>query len=826
LQQFPLLELNSVTNSKSYWVRIARTPDYYGKQPGYLMMQNNNLFTKFMGVFTNDPSLFGATVDSESLAGRIRAKQLYMLQRYAPNLLLANLINTFLLILSFAGTGNETAVIAWSATLAVFVLYSFHCWRREFRNSSQNYVPANAPRKAIAMAFLHGLIWAAFPLLFIGSHSNGSQLIILAVTIGTMGAGAATFATIPGAVVVFVGPIVAGSIISLRIHDIAFAPHISLLLALFAFVLAQAAFGQARLFASRIINEDEQRKKNDMIGMLLGEFEENASDWLWETDSLGRIAYISTKFSELANLPMETLKGKSLLRVMARGADGPPQPVKAWRTITEQLQQRKAFRDLELQIWADGQSRWCKMTGKPIYSETGQFTGFRGFCSDVTKKRADEEKIAYLASFDAVTKLPNRVSFGEEMDRSFSLVHQGKYHFTLHCIDLDGFKDINDTFGHAIGDAFLQETAHRIAACLGEDDYVARLGGDEFSVIQAHCRSEVHAAKLAKALIESIGMPLTVAGNTMKAGASIGIAFAAKDGETREAIMVNADLALYRAKAEGRGIFRFYDSSMDEMARERRKMEAELRTAIDKQELKLLFQPILDVATGRINNCEALLRWDNASMGQVSPADFIPVAEECGLIISISEWVIQEACREASSWPGNVKVAVNLSPVQFQSPGLLPVIMKALEQTGLSANRLEIEITETVLLSNIERVLAIIDTLERLGVRIALDDFGTGYSSLAYIRQINFDKIKIDASFVRDMINDKSCAAIIRAVTGLAHELEIRITAEGVETQQQMDALIAEGCAEMQGYLISQPLPPEKFVEFVSESHQQARQVA
>ena len=782
-------------------------------------MKFGNIFAGLRSVFTNDPASFGAEIVDETLAGRIRASQTGTLRTYIPYMLLANMIVAIVLTLAMASSSQMLPALIWSAGITVFALFAFLVPLRG-RTSARNYETKAAVNSYILLALVHSCIWAAFPVLFMAPTPAGAQLIVIAIAIGVISVGTVVHAAVPGAAIAFITPVVVALLASFHIHEVAFGNYIGLLLALFSFVLIRAAFAQATMLAARIITDEEQRKKSDMISMLLGEFEENASDWLWETDSLGRLAYISTKFSEMANLPLETLKGKSLLRVMARGSDGPPEPANSWRAITECLHQRTPFRDLALQIWVEGEPRWCEMTGRPIYGETGSFVGFRGFCTDVTKKRADEEKIAYLASFDAVTALPNRVSFGEKIKNSYRQLARTNTTCALHCIDLDGFKEINDTFGHAIGDAFLQECARRISACLSENDFVARLGGDEFSVIQADTQSDYHAAKLAKAIIAAVSMPFTVAGSTMKAGASIGIAFAPKDGDSPETLMVNGDLALYRAKSDGRGIFRFYDSSMDESARERRKIEAELRTAIENDEFKLLFQPILNVETDSIGNCESLLRWDNPSLGSVSPADFVPIAEECGLIIPIGEWVIQEACRQASRWPDHIKVAVNLSPVQFQSPGLLPVIMKALEATGLEAHRLEIEITETVLVSNIERVLAIIDTLERLGVRIALDDFGTGYSSLAYIRQINFDKIKIDASFVRDMIDDKSCAAIIRAVTGLARELGIRITAEGVETEEQLAALKAEGCAEMQGYLISRPLPAKEFAAFIEKPDQ------
>ncbi len=779
-------------------------------------MDYNSITSWIARFLSNDPSLFGAEVNDEPLAGRIRAEQIGSIITYTPYMLFANVVNAIVLAAAFIGTPRQNTALLWALGLGLFVLVTHLRWRVTRSRNKRSYSSVRGPRKVIINAFILGLVWSTVPMLFLDSGTNTSQLVVVAITIGMLCGGAFALATVPSAAVAYTLPVVVVSILSLQIYDITHRELISALLFLFTFVIVRAAFSQASLFAERVIGEYEQEKQRDMIGILLGEFEENANDWLWEADSLGRIAYVSAKFAELAGLPLQNLNGKSLLRVMARGYESkPPQPVEAWRRITEHLHQRTPFRGIELQIIANGEQRWCNLTGKPIYDSGGQFTGFRGFCSDVTNKRANEAKIAYLARFDAVTGLPNRVSFSDTLDHRLNLLRRRGQHFALHCIDLDGFKEINDTFGHAIGDAFLQEVGNRIKNCIGEKDFVARLGGDEFSIVQNEVKTEFEASDFAKNVIAAISQPFSIAGNTMRAGASIGIALAPKDGTEREKLMVNGDLALYKAKSDGRGVCRFYEVAMDEDTRKRRIIEAELRNAIPNGEMQLYFQPILDASTGRTENCEALLRWENPRLGNVPPSEFISIAEESGLIIGIGEWLINEACQQASRWPENIKVAVNLSAVQFQSPGLLPLIMHALDDAEIDASRLEIEITETVLLSNIDRVLAIIDTLEKLGVRIALDNFGTGYSSLAYIRQIAFDKIKIDSSLVRDMLTDKSCAAIVRAVTGLARELEIRITAEGVETVEQMEALKNEGCNELQGYLISPPLSGDDFVSYM-----------
>jgi len=776
---------------------------------------------------SNDPSLFGAPINDEPLRGRIRAEQIASILRYTPYMLLASLINAIVLGMAFTGTAGQTAALVWCCALSGFVLYAYMRWRVAQRQARRTYASVRGPRRVIVNALILGMIWAALPLLFLGYSNANLQVLVVAATIGMMCGGAFALTTVPAAAVAFVTPIVLATVAAAYLYQTPYGLHLGFLLVLFAFVIARASYSQACQYVERLLGEYEQEKQRDMIGILLGEFEENANDWLWETDTLGRIVYVSSRFADMIQRPMDALVGKSLLRVLGRGFDGPPEPEAVWRRVNEHFHNRTPFRGLELKVNAGGNERWCSLTGKPITSSAGQFAGFRGFCTDNTDKRADEAKILYLARFDSITGLPNRVSFTDRIDACLAELARKNEPFALHCIDLDGFKEINDTFGHAIGDAFLHEMGNRIGALLGPDDFVARLGGDEFAIIQLRVNSDYEATDLARSIIEAARQTFSIAGNTMHAGASVGIALAPRDGDARDRLMVNGDLALYQAKSRGRGTYCFFDVSMDEVARERRKIEAGLHSALRNNEFQLWFQPIMNVESGSITNCEALLRWDSPTLGAVSPATFVPIAEECGLIIKIGEWVIVEACRQAALWPSDIKVAVNLSAVQFQSPGLLPAIMRALETSAVEAKRLEVEITETVLLSNVERASAIIDTLERLGVGIALDDFGTGYSSLAYIRQINFDKIKIDASFVREMLTDRSCAAIIRAVTGLARELDIRITAEGVETEEQMRILREQGCTELQGYLISEPLPAGEFARFIRGSITgEARQVA
>jgi len=441
--------------------------------------------------------------------------------------------------------------------------------------------------------------------------------------------------------------------------------------------------------------------------------------------------------------------------------------------------------------------------------------------TDVTERRRAEARVAYLAHHDTLTGLPNRRMFRERLAEALAAPEPGRRvedagGFGLFCIDLDGFKGVNDTLGHAVGDMLLAEVGARLKGCLRADrDCVARLGGDEFAVLAAHL-DPARAAELARRIVETVGRPYAVQGQDIVVGASVGIALAPEDGADPETFLRHADMALYRAKAEGRRRFRFFEYDMDASLQARRHLEHDLRQAVCTDALAIHYQPLVGIDGGTVTVCEALLRWPHPQRGWISPAEFVPLAEEIGLIGALGEWVLERACREAALWPDGVKVAVNLSPMQFRDPeALLRTVTEALDRSGLAPGRLELEITESVLLADSEANVAALRRLKALGLRIAMDDFGTGYSSLSYLHRFPFDKIKIDQSFVRELGVSRHCSAIIQAVTSLGRSLGITTVAEGVETAEQFDLLRQAGCDEAQGYLFAQPMPAGELQAFL-----------
>ena len=534
----------------------------------------------------------------------------------------------------------------------------------------------------------------------------------------------------------------------------------------------------------------------------------NMAQGLCMFNSEQRLLIANRRFAQMFKIPCDDLvPGMPLRDVLALVARAFPDPqsleIERLTSIAQSLS------DSAVMTLTDG--RIIAISRRP----TGD-GGFVATFDDITEQRRAEERIRHLAHFDALTDLPNRVTFYERA--TAILGHRRRAEkITVLSIDLDRFKSVNDMLGHPIGDRLLQVVADRLRSCVRADDVVARLGGDEFAVVVVPNEDSPNPRLLATRLIDVISAPYDLDGHQVVVGASIGIAIAPADGEQPDVIMRNADLALYRAKADGGGLYRFFEAEMDARMQARRLLELDLRKAIVNGEFELYYQPIINLKTGRITSCEALIRWHHPARGMVSPGEFIPLAEETGLIIPLGEWVLRRACAEAMRWPSNVMVAVNLSPAQFKSRNLVEVVTGALADSGLPADRLELEITELVLLQESDGAFTVLHQLRKLGIKFAMDDFGTGYSSLGYLRSFPFDKIKIDQSFIRDLHTKEDSVAIVRAVVGLSSSLGITTIAEGVETKEQLARLTTEGCHEAQGFLFSRPRPAAEIEHLLAE---------
>jgi diguanylate cyclase (GGDEF)-like protein len=556
-------------------------------------------------------------------------------------------------------------------------------------------------------------------------------------------------------------------------------------------------------------SKDKLREQKLLLDAAL----ENMSQGLCMFDATGCATLFNERYVQMMGSSSAWLQGRSLLdlfKMQKAAGEFAGDPEELFASVMADVGAGKSStKTVEL---ATG--RVLRVTEHPK-----QGGGWVATFEDITEWQKAQAKISHMARHDPLTNLPNRTLFRERLQEALRHAKRNDRIAVL-CLDLDHFKGINDSLGHPVGDDLLKQVAARLTGCVRENDTVARLGGDEFAIVQLAEESVASpAAALASRLVEAIGAPYEIQGHQIVIGLSVGISVPPDDGSDPDQLLKNADMALYRAKADGRGTFRFFEAGMDARAQARRLLEVDLRAAISRNEFVIYYQPIRDLDANRVVGFEALVRWNHPLRGMIAPLNFIPLAEETGLIIPLGEWVLRTACREAAGWSQDVCVAVNLSPAQFRNRNLVPSVVSALTASGLAASRLELEITESVLLQDSEATLATLHKLRALGIRISMDDFGTGYSSLSYLRSFPFDKIKIDRSFVSELASREDSMAIVRAVTGLGKSLGISTTAEGVETDEQLALLRREGCTEVQGYLFSPPRPAADVEKMLSKGH-------
>jgi diguanylate cyclase (GGDEF)-like protein/PAS domain S-box-containing protein len=546
----------------------------------------------------------------------------------------------------------------------------------------------------------------------------------------------------------------------------------------------------------------------------------NMSQGLCMFDSSGRLVMSNDRYRELYGLPPDLVRPGCSIRDLLEHRrqivqfSGDPDEYIA------KLQSRIARHETSAQVFELPDGRTISLISRPMPAG-----GWVATHEDITERRRAEAKISHMALHDELTGLPNRRWLLEQVEKRLAHL-QGNQSFAVLCIDMDRFKNLNETLGRTACDRCLQQVAARLLGCVRDTDAVARIGGDEFAIISGDLTEAAGMTAFAARLIETISAPFDLDGHQIAVGASIGIALAPTDASDPDQLLKSGDMALCRAKADGRGTYRFFEPTMDALMQARRTLMLDLRKALVNRELELYYQPLVNLATGEISGFEALLRWNHPERGLVSPLEFISLAEETALIVPIGDWVIRQACREAVQWPSHIRVAVNVSPVQFAQSNLAEVVTSALAWSGLPAPRLELEITESVLLFDNESTLATLHQLRKIGVRISMDDFGTGYSSLSYLRSFPFDKIKIDRSFVHDASSNEDSKAIIRAVIGLGASLRMTTTGEGVETLEELDYLKQEGCIEAQGYLFSEPKPAVEVSKMLAGRTAEARSVA
>jgi len=752
-------------------------------------------------------------------AGTFRARQLQAVLRLTPLAMLANLMNAALICNVFGARVPRVPLVAWAIAVVVVSSYGMRPWRRWKRGLMRSTASARAIHRATWHAAVLAGLWAGLPIMLFKGASADQQLMLATVMTGMICAGGFALATVPRAAAAFVLMLGAATAGSLLAADLALAVPMSGLLAVYCGIVLSSVWSSARDFITGLRAEASAEHQTQVVGLLLRDFEEHASDVLWEVDADGRFCHVSMRLVAAFGLPAQRLASAHAFRLVAglqpRGERGGDTTV--LRQLRKCLTLKLPFRDLVVPIRALGNRRWWSLSAKPLFNATGQCVGWRGVAADVTESQRATEQLTYLAHFDALTGLMNRHRFRTRVSELLAAPHGPAGDCVVLLLDLDHFKAINDTLGHAAGDTLLQEMARRLCEAMPADAAVARLGGDEFAVALPGVHDESAIADIARSLQQALHAPCDLQGATVLVRSSIGIAVARGDGLQVDALLNHADLALYAAKSDGRGKFCFFAPRMAAQTRRRIAIESHLRGALARGEISVVFEPQVDLQRWRVTCFEALLRWKHPELGNIPPLEFIPVAEDCGLILELGDWVMRQACEQAAGWPESVYVTVNVSAVQVMNDGLVERLRTILRETGLAPNRLELEITESTFLSETRSTLTVLHALHRLGVRIALDDFGTGYSSLAYLRSFPFHTLKIDSAFVRELMTRKDARAIVKTIIALAATLRMDTVAEGVEEPAQVNVLERYGCMAIQGHYMARPMAGDAVPDFLAD---------
>ena len=748
---------------------------------------DENLATQRISMFDLAPALLGATHLIWGLA-------CYLVQPVAINAPLScNPLPPLLAVL----------------TLDALALAALH-FRDRFRLSARTI-----SRGLCGYIGTSGALWMAYGLtLDCTMHHSNTAFIALAFGAGL---GAATIVSISSPPVAIVNALVAmtGALaVSQQPEVLAGITFLAIINIAYSVASARTVLTNAR---GRLRLEAQARKAVHFVN----EFENSGRGWFWETNNLGTLSYVSQQLADDFKVEPEELLGRQFTDLLSVDV-GSTDSLREERTLGFHLSARFPFSDVIVRAASDEDIHWS-LSGNPIFDERGRFLGFRGIGTDLTEQRRSEQEISRLARFDSLTGLPNRALMRQTLDEALRNATNRRKGCTLFLIDLDRFKNVNDTLGHPIGDALLRQVADRLKLAMGDHGQVGRLGGDEFKAVLPGTVETGLLESLARTLIEQVSRPYMIEGHKVTIGASLGIAIGDPGRSSADSLIRDADLALYAAKAAGRGKHCFYEPSMHSEASDRQVLENDLRQALDRNELWVAYQPIVLVAGEEVSGFEALVRWKHPVRGSISPEKFIPLAEECGMIGKIGEYVLRTAVAEAARWPDNVRVAVNLSPIQFNDPHIVDTVAAVLADYGVNPARLELEITEGVFLADSDMTDSTFSRLKSLGVRLALDDFGTGYSSLGYLKKAPFDKIKIDQSFVRGAASTtKRNSAIIRAIVTLAESLGMDTTAEGVETHDDLYLIRELGVSQVQGYIFGRPMPAEEARTMANSSRVEA----
>lgn len=735
-------------------------------------------------------------------AGRLRATQLSAVIRLTPQTMTANIIAGGAVVWTYMPQVPDL-LWAWFGVLFLVCVFALTNWWSRRDKSILTIAPRAVHRATLHAVVLSG-IWAVMPVVWFPEATHGQQLVLATLVTGMIGAGGLVLHPLPYASAAYILIISLASLGAILHSEVPAYAAIGLLLCAYSPMVFMGAMTAWRKSTALVKAELYSMRQEQTLSVLLTDFEQNAGDSLWETDAQGRLVHISPKLCALLHIDLERATRLPLIELLHK-LDG---------TETEAVMKirsaRNAFKDLILTFQTPDGPKYIQFNGKVLLTDSGAFAGWRGVASDVTEKIQSTNLLRQLAHTDYLTGLTNRFKFREFLAELI----EGNHPAALLAIDLDRFKTINDQHGHSTGDEVLKLVSQRLQQHIGEQAMVARLGGDEFAVVLSTADSIEGADALARRVITLLQDPLTLADRRLVVGGSVGLTISAGHISNIDELMVQADIALYAAKDAGRGQCVRYTEELGAVHQRRATVEQSLRKAMHRQELQLHWQPKVDIKTWQIVGAETLMRWRHPTLGWVNPGEFIPIAEQSGMISALGSWALLETCRMHSSALAGLKVSVNVSSMQLRDERFLALLQDALEEFHVNPAQLELELTESVFLDSADQALAMLHAIKKTGVKLAMDDFGTGYSSLSYLRSFPFDTLKIDRAFVIELVEKKDAEAVVHMITGLAQTLGMRTVCEGVETLEQLNAIRRAGCDEVQGYLIAKPMPLQEFVVF------------
>ncbi|MBP6816320.1 MAG: EAL domain-containing protein [Burkholderiaceae bacterium] len=736
--------------------------------------------------------------DPES--AQIRGAHLNSVSRLTPYAMAANAGSGALVLWAFRQDPPAGLWWWWACLMVVSGLAIGNWWRSRHRRFE------TASRRAMHRATLHAIalagVWCVMPLAWFADASAAQRLLVATLVTGMLGAGTFALSPLPVASMLY------ATVYSIAIFGALWRagdPLFAGVAALLGFYAPMVMIGS--LFAWRkattLLRSQAQAVRHEqMLAVLLQDFEQHAGEALWETGADGHLNHLSPRLAELLDAGPDDIRERSLLGLLEQRS--PDRAI----GLQSAMNSGRPFRDVRLILNNGVEVRHLSINGKPLLDDTARTLGWRGVVADVTDKVQGEDRLWELAHTDSLTGLANRVTLRDALADALAQGLTG----ALLMVDLDHFKAVNDSQGHSAGDELLKAVTHRLRNCVRQGDLVARLGGDEFAVLLTRAADPDEASTLARRLVDSLALPFQVQGRHVRVGASVGITVWHDMKAGVDELLVQADTALYAAKETGRGRYEVYAPILGERSRRRLAIEEGLRHAIERGQLALHWQPKIEIGSGRLAGVEGLMRWEHPQLGRVDPAEFIAIAEQCGLIGDLGRWAMREACRAAAGPLAGLTTSVNVSPLQLRDQNLVGAVREAAREFHLDAAQLELEITESVFIDDAHGALEQLHALRALGVRIALDDFGTGYSSLAYLRRFPFDTLKIDRAFVNEVLLRKDARAIVQMISHLADTLGMRTVCEGVETEQQLAVVARAGCHEVQGYLVSPPRPLDDFI--------------